>query len=399
MKKGWLVFAALGMLMSAVETANAIPVFARKYRVSCSLCHAPVPRLTEFGETFAGNGFEFAVGEASRDTLDTGDDLLRLQDALPLAVRFDGYVQAWTNVEPDATKFDLETPYGIKLLTGGQITDKVSYYLYFYMSERGEIAGLEDAYIQFTDIAGSGISLLAGQFQASDPLFKRELRLEFEDYQMYRLRVGDARADLTYDRGFMAVASPWEGGDVIVEVLNGRGLDEADETKRFDRDDWKTYVGRISHGFGPLRLGAFGYFGKERNMNADNEISMIGPDLTLAVRDVEFNANWLRRTDTNPFYVVSNPVETEVDAMMAELIWGPQGPMGQWFLTALFNRVEADGNVFKVRQGEQNLLDRYSAAAFGATYAWKRNLRFTGELQWDFEREGARFTTGVVAAF
>lgn len=51
------------------------------------------------------------------------------------------------------------------------------------------MAGLEDAYVQFTDVGGSGVSVIAGQFQVSDPLFKRELRLEYEDYQPYRVRV------------------------------------------------------------------------------------------------------------------------------------------------------------------------------------------------------------------
>jgi hypothetical protein len=36
--------------------------------------------------------------------------------------------------------------------------------------------GFEDAYVQFSDVAGSGVDLLAGQFQISDPLVKRELR-------------------------------------------------------------------------------------------------------------------------------------------------------------------------------------------------------------------------------
>ncbi|MCL7965905.1 MAG: hypothetical protein M8857_02250, partial [marine benthic group bacterium] len=55
-----------------------IPAFARKYGVSCNLCHMPFPKLTEFGETFAGNGFQFAVDEPPRDTIDTGDPLLQL---------------------------------------------------------------------------------------------------------------------------------------------------------------------------------------------------------------------------------------------------------------------------------------------------------------------------------
>jgi len=78
------------------------------------------------------------------------------------------------------------------------------------------------AYVQFSDLAGSGIDLLVGQFQVSDPLFKRELRLEYEDYQPYRVRVGETRADLTYDRGLMAAWSPWDGGDVSLQLVSGR---------------------------------------------------------------------------------------------------------------------------------------------------------------------------------
>src|SRR3990172_8143666 len=73
-------------------TASAIPAFARKYRVSCATCHAPVPRLNATGEAFAANGFEFAIGEEPRDTIGTGDPLLRLMNAIPLAVRYDAYM-------------------------------------------------------------------------------------------------------------------------------------------------------------------------------------------------------------------------------------------------------------------------------------------------------------------
>jgi len=38
--------------------ANAIPAFARKYKTSCVLCHAPFPRLTAMGEAFRLNGYK-----------------------------------------------------------------------------------------------------------------------------------------------------------------------------------------------------------------------------------------------------------------------------------------------------------------------------------------------------
>ena len=71
-----IAFAALALALTAspaLATKNLIPAFARKYGVSCQLCHAPVPKLTPAGEKFAANGFEFEPGEEPRDTIATGD--------------------------------------------------------------------------------------------------------------------------------------------------------------------------------------------------------------------------------------------------------------------------------------------------------------------------------------
>ena len=39
------------------STTFAIPNFARKYKLDCSTCHAPIPRLNEFGFKFRAAGF------------------------------------------------------------------------------------------------------------------------------------------------------------------------------------------------------------------------------------------------------------------------------------------------------------------------------------------------------
>lgn len=386
------------LLLTSVAPAAGIPAFARRYGVTCTLCHAPAPRLTEFGETFAGNGFQLAPGEEPVDTIDTGDPLLYLARSLPLAVRLDLFAQVLTGNDDLDARTDFQTPFGIKLLSGMAIAKNVSYYMYFFMSERGEVAGLEDAYIQFTDMFGSGVALMIGQFQLSDPLFKRELRLQYEDYNVYRVRVGETRLDLTYDRGLMAVASPWEGGDVTFQLVNGRGLDEAGNDRLFDGDAFKTVAGRVSQSLGPLRVGAYALYGPEDHGDRSNEVVVWGPDITLSAGQFELNGQFLRRTDTRPFFLDTDE-ESTVDAVLGEVIWSPDGATGRWFLTGLYNRVWADDPIFTVRQGEDTLLDRYETAAVGATWLLARNVRILGETQWDFEQERARITLGVVSAF
>ena len=397
---GFGAAALVGAFLLAIppKEAEAIPAFARSYGVSCSLCHAPAPRLTAFGERFAANGFRFALEEPPRDSVDTGDPLLELMRDLPLAVRLDAYVQA--NSATRGPDTDFQTPWGIKLLSGGRVAEKVSYYLYFFMSERGEVAGLEDAYVQFSDVAGTGINLLVGQFQVSDPLFKRELRLEYEDYQAYRVRVGDARADLTYDRGITAAFSPWSGADASVQLVNGRGISAATEEKVYDSDDGKSVAGRLSQDLGPVRLGGFGYYGVETARGVDNAITMFGPDLTVDLgAGLELNAQYLRRSDDRPYFDAPAATDTEVDMGFAELIWAPQGDPGRWFFTALYNHIEADAPIFTIRQGEPGPLARYRAAAFGGNYLMARNLRMTGELQYDLDLEDVRLVAGFMAAF
>ncbi|HSJ16311.1 MAG TPA: hypothetical protein VK939_18030 [Longimicrobiales bacterium] len=392
---------ALTVLAGAITPAAAIPAFARKYRVSCSLCHSAAPKLTAFGENFAANGFEIAPGEVPVDTIATPDPLLRLQRDLPLAVRFDAFAQLLTGMPGDATSVDLQTPWGIKLLSGGQIADRISYYMYFFLTERGEVSGLEDAYVQFTDLARTGVNLMVGQFQISDPLFKRELRLSVEDYQPYRIRVGEAAADLTYDRGFMATWSPLEGTDIALLLVNGFGLRAADESRTYDNDNWKNVAARISQDVGPLRIGAFGYLANEERDDIIDEIRIYGPDATLALgRFGELNAQFLRRTDDDPFFL--GPLisaETTVDAALAELVLWPQGENGRLFLTGIFNWIDADAPLVTLRAGELSPLERYRYGAGNLSWLVQRNLRLMGEAGRDFEADVWRFTLGFTAAF
>lgn len=388
----------LAALLGSATSADAIPAFARKYGVSCNLCHAPAPRLNAFGEQFAGNGFEMQVNEPARDTMSTGDELLRLLRRIDFALRLDLFATVSAPLDKDEPTADLQMPYNIKLLSGGVLADKISYYMYFFLSERGEVAGLEDAYIQFTDIGGSGVNLIAGQFQVSDPLFKRELRLEYEDYQAYRVRVGDARTDLTYDRGLFATYSPWEGGDWSLILVNGSGIGAADDDRQYDTDALKNVALRYSQDIGPLRVGGYGYIGEQRLNGFGDRITVVGPDATLSLGNVEINLQYLRRNDTNPFFQPLE-VESDVDAAFGEVVWSPGGANGRWHVAGLYNWISADEPIFTVRAGEDAPLSRYQSASGSLHYLVRRNVRFLTEIGYDFEQERTRLTFGGFLAW
>lgn len=384
------VAAATAAVTLIPADAGAIPAFARKYRMSCTTCHAPVPRLKDYGNDFAANAFRLEDKEPKRFYPDTGDDLLTLQRELPIAVRFDAYFLYDHEKESDRT--DFQTPFGLKLLSGGSLSNNIGYYFYFYMSEKGEIAGIEDAYIHFNNLFGVDFDMIAGQFQVCDPLFKRELRLTYADYDIYKVRVGNTVTNLTYDRGLTFALGTDAGFDAVFEVVNGNGKGEEIEGY-LDEDNWKNFFLRLSQSIGPLRIGGFGYLCNTRVSTsggmAENAHWYAGVDGTFDWTDkLQLNAQYLWREDENPWLqtVGANRVETE--GGFAELILAPQGANGRHWIVLLYNYIDSQQKELELNSGT-------------LSYSWllRRNLRLTAEGTYNDTRETFRFTGGFVSAF
>ncbi len=396
-----LVIVALALFVVVLlmpADGAAIPAFARKYRMSCTTCHAPVPRLKAFGEDFAGNAFMLEEDqEPKRFFYDTGDEMLTLMRELPIAVRFDAFVQYDYQDEEDV--FDLKVPYGIKLLSGGNVSKHIGYYFYFYMSEQGEVAGIEDAYIHFNDLLGQDLDIMVGQFQVSDPLFKRELRLTFEDYEIYKVKVGRTPTNLTYDRGFMVLYGAPFGLDAVFEFVNGNGKDVPVDG-HFDSDDWKNVLLRLSQSIGPVRVGGFGYLcnsvAEVYGETVENEHYYWGVDGTVDYRDIlQLNVQYIERHDDNPL-LWPPPMATARTTRggFAELIWSVNGEMGRTFVTALYNYVESKrgGPIEKVYY-------KYNTGTLSLSYLLRRNLRLVAEGTYNDTDEAFRFVGGFVSAF
>lgn len=371
--------------------ASAIPAFARKYRLSCQTCHAPIPRLKPYGDDFAGNGFMLEDQEAPRYYVDTGDEDLSLIRDLPIAVRLDAYT-TYNNSNSENT--DFKTPYFLKLMSGGSLSDDVAYYFYFYLSERGEVAGIEDAYLMFNNLFGTEWDIYLGQFQVSDPLFKRELRLTLEDYEIYKTQVGSASSNLSYDRGVMLTYGFDTGTDLIFEIINGNGIGEGSDIGEYDNDSFKNFAARISQDIGEnLRIGLFGYYGtnkyKDDFVEFDNEITYIGPDASISFDDkVEINLQYLYRQDSRPYEYVE---DAGTQGGIAEVVITPGGDDSKYYFVGLANWVDSELSWI-----------RYNSVSFHAGYLLRRNIRLVGELNYNFTNEDNEFlelSIGAVSAF
>ncbi len=398
MKKPFFLFISLLLLTFTFcfpkKEGKAIPAFGRKYRISCQTCHSPgMPKLKEFGDEYAGNGFRLSEYESPRYFMETGDSKLSLIREFPLAIRLDGHV---TYNYADKGSSDFGTPFGLKLLSGGELSEKLSYYFYFYIDERGEVAGVEDAFLMYHDLFGAGINIYVGQFQVCDPLFKRELRLTLEDYHIYTVTPGNSTISLKYDRGIMAEYGLPTGTDFVAMVVNGNGIGEAGGDLLFDRDKYKNYLFKISQSVGEhLGVGFFGYFGKEELAATVgpvvNRSTFYGPDITFSLDEkFELNLQYLRRMDSK---VRASGILMLDDVLthggIAELLYAPRGDMSNWYFTGLVNWMESDIS-------EMN----YKTATLHTGYMLRRNVRLVGEYTRHFGNDNfGKASVGFVSAF
>ncbi|MFO7593612.1 MAG: hypothetical protein R6X15_06170 [Pseudomonadota bacterium] len=262
------------VMVIGLEQASAMPVFARKYEMSCTACHSAFPRLNDFGEQFAAQNMRLTNWKDVA-TSDTGDERLALPDSVPLAIRAQGFAQ----LRDDATGSDssgeeyentgdFQSPYLIKLLTSAPLSDHITFYGYGIMAEKGDNGSflIEDAWFSHDNLFGSDAAMMLGQFQVSDLMFPRETRLTFQDFMVYRM------AGITYDRGLI-VDRGFGPLDLAVGAVNGNGVSanaavSSPGYKRadhlFDNDNSKSVFARLGTEFAGVNIGLFGLTGSEQ---------------------------------------------------------------------------------------------------------------------------------------
>lgn len=398
MKKVLQLLTLFAIFIFIAEQLHAIPAFGRKYGLSCTTCHAPVaPALKPYGDEFAGNGFRLVEEQSPRYYIETGDPKLSLVRELPIAVRLEGFVNY--NLAGNE-KTDFASPYLLKFMSGGEISDRLSYYFYFYFSERGAVAGVEDAFLMYNNLFGIDFDISLGQFQVSDPLFKRELRLSLEDYVLYTSQIGTSGIDMKYDKGMMLTLGLESGTGITVEIVNGNGIGEA-RNRVFDKDKYKNVLAKLSQDIGEmLTVGAFVYTGKEvleHNFVNDitNKVFIWGPDISFAPTNKwTLNAQYLQRNDSEVFYnMISSSTMDDIttDGAMAELIFSPKGDQSDWYLLGLYNWVKSGFT-----------MANYQSVTFHAGYLLRRNVRLAAEYTLDFtysDNPVNKLSFGFISAF
>ncbi|MEA2718355.1 MAG: hypothetical protein QOJ39_219 [Candidatus Eremiobacteraeota bacterium] len=166
--------------LSAPRPAEAIPVFAHRYGLTCQACHTTVPHLTPFGETFLANGYRIRG--------------LTPKPAFPVALRVElAYSSAASSDEgggglPKAIVDEVE------LLTGGPVGSRGSYWAEVYAVDGGFPGRARDiwgAWRATPDGARTPVTLRAGQFTLPLPVDPETFRETTDHYAIWDQSAGD----------------------------------------------------------------------------------------------------------------------------------------------------------------------------------------------------------------
>lgn len=396
-RAGWI--GTLAFLIATLLTAptHAMPAFARQYNVSCVLCHDAYPSLNAFGEHFAATNYRMPQW---RDTMmDVGDTQLALPKTLPLALRAQAFVQGreeGADIDPitgptgNSSSFDFQTPYLIKLLSSAPLSEHITFYFYGIFAEKGGNGEtlIEDAWFRHDDVFGTGIGAMVGQFQVSDLMFPREIRLTFQDYYAYRV------AGITYDRGII-LDRGLGPVDVAIGAVNGSGIEQnfpidspgiRRPDRLFDNNSEKTVFGRVGFNVGPIGIGIFGLAGEQRSASGvagesvgmrQTDKSILGLDLSGSIAP---NVQWYAQGLWNTWKDFLDIAPNENYEWFAGFAGVDYISGGRWAFSALYNYADAsdfDGSNTIFEGIEMNSL------AFGVSYYFMRNLKGVFEVNVD----------------
>ena len=379
--------------------ADAMPAFARQYGVSCNVCHAAYPRLNEFGETFAGD-MNFRLPNWRDTTVQTGDETLALPKSLPLALRAQAFIQGREGESIDTvsgglsadSSFDFQSPYLLKLLSSAPLSDHISYYVYAIFAEKGgngEVI-VEDAWFSHDDLFSTGISAMLGQFQVSDLMFPREVRLTFQDFMAYRV------AGITYDRGIL-FGRGLGPVDLSLGFVNGNGIEQnfsinspgyKRPDKMFDNDTQKSVFGRLGAELGPVSVGLFALSGSQRNATGPAGLDSGQRETDKVVAGIDLSGNidgkwyWFGQYLWNSWDGFLDPV---IDYQWSGGFAGVDYIRSdKWVFSALVNHTDAGDlkNTDTIYEG----IDM-SAITFTASYYFMRNVKGQFEVNLDLLEE------------
>jgi hypothetical protein len=238
--------------------ASALPTFARRYQVSCNLCHTGYPKLNNVGQSFKDRGF--------RLERETSFDSREWLNSLPIsgrAVFSHSFVEGSDSLSEGV----------VKLVSAGNLGDRLSYWvddgLRFYSEPDEEPTHVEpdNAYIRYELSGGARLHVRGGRMEMDLP-FTQTRSAHLFAYDVY-----DAfgRDSLGVHKDGMELGGAFKG-----DARWSLGFFTGDDSER--NDDFSVFL-RAATPYRLHRFGAFAHLGA--NAPEDARFYRYGLDWSL----------------------------------------------------------------------------------------------------------------------
>ena len=343
-------FLAIVVLISVWPGESwAIPAFARKYGVNCTMCHSAFPRLNDFGTRYRDNGYRLPGRENDERTV--------LQGPAPIALRTSaGYDYESFKNTPDAEDVSQLRLGGLDLLSGGLLGRNIGYFVIYtpqITASRG-VAGqegaLEMANVVFPRLKTGWLNVRAGRFEPAFVAFSVKRHLSFSPYEIYDYTFPGGAAFSETQTGIEVFGHGARGIHYAVGILDGadsgpEGVNPADDSPgdlNLADDSPADVYARASMVFGAgegqtagHRVGVVGYRGKSRYWIYDTatdpptllrrsdrkSYSRYGVDASLNFAQVNVALQYLWGTDDGGFWGATS--DADFSGGFAEVSYQP----------------------------------------------------------------------------
>jgi hypothetical protein len=155
-----LMASLIGFMFTYVSDANAIPAFARKYDVACTLCHTTFPKLNDFGVNFRDNGYQMGADGDLPTNLDKGYFPLSFRTTVGYQYASQHNVQSASGNGTDAYFSGLGST-SMDMLSAGTLDRDISFLVVptgeFSLLGGATVFHLESAWIRFDNLMGTSL--------------------------------------------------------------------------------------------------------------------------------------------------------------------------------------------------------------------------------------------------
>lgn len=389
----------ISFVVLTYKSADAIPAFARKHEVACSLCHSTWPRLNDFGFKYLLNGYQMP------DTEDGGEaGKIKVAEDLPLdgaaafppfTLRVDGiaYLSRTTNTTAGENgqaggPFSSSEMSG-NIIGGGTLTKNVSYYLNVTQGSSSEIT--KSMFLGFHNIRGRGIANIKfGSLLNPDLDAVHRTRRIFYGKSPIPLPMSWSDGNGTgrggdYDLGISIYGRP-NYGTVTYDFIIGQGNGGNGDN---DNDNNLSYAGMIRGDFGQIAasvryfINSQGFGGTTGSRRYRNEVS----EWITGIRysSLRFDMDFLYDTAT----------QSDVSSKGI----GTRRESSGFMLEGLF-RISSSfevGAIYEILTERDDGADSKKDAAFSLEGAWyiTQNARMTFKTLWDMQDDKykSKYTT------